>query len=65
MNALDHKPRPPDGYAIVRSGEMRGDDLIWSWTTKEWIRSDSPEWVHEIPVEMCVAVAREKEKRNV
>lgn len=49
----------PAGHAIVKEGEIRPTDLIWSWTTKEWLRADDPEWgPHKFPAEECVAVCR-------
>ncbi len=65
MDAMNHKPRPPQGYTIIKRGEMLPDDLIWSWTTKEWVRADDPVWVHKVPVDMCVAVCRKHEPKIV
>lgn len=34
----------PGDYYRVPSGALYPDDLVWSWTTHEWLRADSEEW---------------------
>jgi hypothetical protein len=48
------------GFYIVRDGTVRPDDLVWSWSSKEWIRADDPSWLQPSPINVadCVAVAR-------
>lgn len=49
----------PAGHGIVREGTILPSDLIYSWTTKEWLRADDPEWgSHVVKAEDCVAVCR-------
>jgi hypothetical protein len=49
----------PAGHARIRTGELRADDLVWSWTTKEWLRADDPEWFDDISrAEDCVCAVR-------
>lgn len=50
----------PKGYGVVFDGEIQPDDLVYSWTTKEWLASDSPLWL-QAPlrfVEDAVCVVR-------
>jgi hypothetical protein len=35
----------PHRHARILSGELRPDDLVWSWTSKEWLRQDDPGWL--------------------
>lgn len=51
----------PAGYVIIRDGEVRPDDLIYSWTSNEWLRADDPGWLRAAPIAVadCTAVARE------
>lgn len=50
MNEFRHFRREaqealPEGYFALPQGEpLRPDDLVWSWSSKEFIRADSPEW---------------------
>jgi hypothetical protein len=50
----------PAGFVIIRSGKTRPDDMVFCWTSAEWFRADSPEWLQQTPVDVrnCVAVAR-------
>lgn len=50
----------PAGFYIVRDGETRPGDLVYSWASTEWLSVDSPEWSQPCPVDVadCVAVAR-------
>lgn len=35
----------PEGYAELREhSELRADDLVWSWSSKQFLRADSPLW---------------------
>lgn len=56
----------PAGYFRVLDGEIRADDLIWSWTTSEWLRADDPEWQQKCEsVEDCYCVVRRPVHRPV
>lgn len=35
--------KPSDTYEISPD-KLTGDDLVWSWTSKEFLRADSPLW---------------------
>ena len=36
----------PAGYFVLTDGDdLRADDLVYSWTTREFIRADSPDWI--------------------
>lgn len=35
----------PPGYAVVRSGPIRPDDLLFVWPGGGFMRYDSPEWL--------------------
>lgn len=50
----------PDGFVIIFGGRVRPDDIVFCWTSGEWFRSDSPEWLQLTPSDVrdCVAVAR-------
>jgi hypothetical protein len=49
----------PRGYGRVESGEILPDDLVWSWTSKEWLRSDDTTWLQmHLLAEDCVCVIR-------
>lgn len=49
----------PDGYVRVRSGRIAGDDLVYSWTTNEWLRADDQAWLDNCEfVGQAVCVAR-------
>lgn len=51
----------PAGFYIVRDGPVYPTDLIWSWTSGEWIRADSDDWTQTVTLTNagdCVAVAR-------
>lgn len=50
----------PAGFVIVRGGTVRPDDLVFSWTSSEWLRADDPGWLQTSPgnVADCTAVAR-------
>jgi hypothetical protein len=48
----------PKGYYVLSiSDELKPSDLLWSWTSKEWLRTDSPKWlvptVYEIENVVC------------
>jgi len=40
---------PTGHYRLTGTDRLRADDLVWSWTTKEWLRADSPEWTVATP----------------
>lgn len=51
----------PVGHIRVKSGEIRPDDLIYSWASNEWLRADSELWrfpTKGMRAEDCVFVAR-------
>ncbi len=50
----------PAGYGRVYSGEILPADLVWCWTTKEWLRHDDPGWnpVKSLRAENAIGVAR-------
>lgn len=55
------RERLPEGFFIVRDGDIRTDDLIFSWSSNEWIRADSGDWLQptsSMAISDCVAVAR-------
>lgn len=35
----------PYDYVRVRSGRILPDDLVWSWTSHEYLRHDDPSWL--------------------
>ena len=40
--ALENRP---SGYFLLNANDtLRRDDLLWSFTSREWLRADSPEW---------------------
>ena len=36
----------PAGYVHIVRGPIRDDDLVYSWTSNEWLRHDDPSWLH-------------------
>ena len=55
------KTAVPVGYYVLTSFDsIKSDDLVWSWTSKEWLRADSQEWLTPTPeIENCVCVIRQ------
>lgn len=60
--SLRSRPRPekpkseiaqaiPPGYFRITAGELRDDDLIWSYSRKEFLRNDSPIWTDAKPAD--------------
>lgn len=39
----------PPGYARIKTGELRDDDLVWSYSRKEFLRNDSDLWTDAKP----------------
>lgn len=36
----------PKGYYVLKADDLlQASDLVWSWTSKEFLRADSPEWL--------------------
>lgn len=57
--------RPKD-HIRVKSGEIRPDDLIFSWSSNEWLPANSPLWRYPtkgLKAEDCVFVARSSADR--
>lgn len=35
----------PQGFYVLSVGEcLRPDDLLWCWTSEEWLRADDARW---------------------
>jgi Fe-S-cluster containining protein len=50
----------PPRMGRVEAGEILPDDLVWCWTTKEFLRADDPGWLHRPTLaEDCVCVIRQ------
>ncbi len=52
----------PPGHYILKAGDkLRPSDLVWSWTTKEFLPASSLEWFmspFSDPIEEMVCVVR-------
>ncbi len=55
----------PSGYAVLGAMErVKPNDLVWSWSSKEWLRADSPDWLQSsflVPFEELICVVRKPE----
>ena len=51
----------PVGYfRLTKFDTLKPSDLVWSWTSKEWLRADSELWLSPTPdIENCICVIRE------
>lgn len=50
----------PAGFHIVRDGETAAGDIVYSWTSGEWLPIFSDLWPLPTPIQVsdCIAVAR-------
>lgn len=52
----------PAGCGLVRAGVVRRGDLVYSWTSCEWLAADDPTWTQGPPIGSfipdLIAVAR-------
>lgn len=49
----------PAGHYYVGRGPLEPSDLVYSWTTNEWLRHDDPSWLQTVErAEDAVYVAR-------
>lgn len=55
----------PVGYVVLGAMEtLKPTDLVWSWSSKEWLRADSPLWIRSPflePFEEMICVVRKVE----
>lgn len=55
----------PSGYYVLTGNErLKPEDLVWSWSSNEWIPADSPLWLRSPlsdPFEELICVARKVE----
>lgn len=51
---------PVGFYVLSNSDSLKPSDLVWSWTSKEWLRADSKQWHLPTPeIADCVCVIRQ------
>ena len=36
---------PAGFYVLEASAKLLPNDLVWNWTSREWLRADSPKWL--------------------
>lgn len=41
-------PAIPPGFALIRSGAIKPDDLVYAWPAGSWERADSPAWLSRV-----------------
>ena len=58
---IEARLKLPKDFHVLASGEiLQSSDLVWSWTTKEWLRADAPEWLFSplVYAEDIICIAR-------
>lgn len=53
----------PPGFVRVKSGPILAADLLYSWTSDEWIRADSDAWLCKPDFDAADAVCVMREPR--